>query len=212
MSLQWEKKKQDGGTFTVLTLRFRKTRKLQGDSVGLICTPTLLISLVETLTGKRGRHLSACTCTRARRKTLEKHKEELLLTLRDQLNRAWKHGGLKHRPFGNRTICFQAFCLLGSRLDCFNIKNISSKSITTVEINVCESIPFAQRLRPWFVAWQSNPQCPNTWGGIYKGAEKSMSGNRVDQHKGSDYGMSRGNPRLVGEVKMVGGGGIGGGG
>ena len=123
MSLQREKKKQDGGTFTVLTLRFRKTRKLHGDSVGLICTPTLLISLVETLTGKRGRHLSACTCTRARRKTLEKHKEELLLTLRDQLNRAWKHGGLKHRPFGNRTICFHAFCLLVSRLDCFNIKN-----------------------------------------------------------------------------------------
>ena len=130
LSLQREKKKQDGGTFTVLTLRFRKTRKLQGDSVGLICTPTLLISLVETLTGKRGRHLSACTCTPARRKTLEKHKEELLLTLRDQLNRAWKHGGLKQCPFGNRTICFQAFCLLGSRLDCFNIKNISSKSIT----------------------------------------------------------------------------------
>ena len=123
MSLQWEKKKQDGGTFTVLTLRFRKTRKLQGDSVGLICTPTLLISLVETLTGKRGRHLSACTCTPARRKTLEKHKEELLLTLRDQLNRAWKHGGLKHCPFGNRTTCFQAFCPLVSILDCFNIKN-----------------------------------------------------------------------------------------
>ena len=190
MSLQWEKKKQDGGTFTVLTLRFRKTRKLQGDSVGLICTPTLLISLVETLTGKRGRHLSACTCTPARRKTLEKHKEELLLTLRDQLNRAWKHGGLKHRPFGNRTICFQAFCLLGSRLDCFNnIKNISSKSITTGEINICESILFAQRLRLWYVAWQSpNDQSPmpNIWGNVYKGAEKSMSGNRVDQHKGSD--------------------------
>ena len=39
-----------------------------------------------------------------------------------------------------------------------------------------------------------------------------MSGNQVDQHKGSDYGMSRGNPRIAGEVKMVGGGGIGGGG
>ena len=37
-----------------------------------------------------------------------------------------------------------------------------------------------------------------------------MSRNRVDQHKGSDYGMSRGNPRMAGEVKMV-GGGIGGG-
>ena len=58
----------------------------------------------------------------------------------------------------------------------------------------------------------TNPQCPDIWGNFYKGAEKSMSGNRVDQHKGSDYGMSRGNPRLVGEVKMVGGGGIGGGG
>ena len=108
-----------------------------------------------------------------------------LLTLRDQLNRAWKHGRLKQCPFGNRTICFQAFCLLGSRLDCFNIKNISSKSIATVEFNVCESILFAQRLRPWFVAWQSNPQCPNTWGGIYKGAEKLMSGNQV--HQSSQY-------------------------
>ena len=123
MSLQREKKKQDGGTFTVLTLRFRKTRKLQGDSVGLICTPTLLISLVETLTGKRGRHLSACTCTRARRKTLEKHKEELLLTLRDQLNRAWKHGGLKDRPLATEQFVSKPFFLLVSRLDCFNIKN-----------------------------------------------------------------------------------------
>ena len=37
-----------------------------------------------------------------------------------------------------------------------------------------------------------------------------MSGNQVDQHKGSDYGMQLGNPRMAGEVKMVGGGGIGG--
>ena len=37
-----------------------------------------------------------------------------------------------------------------------------------------------------------------------------MSGNQVDQHKGSDYGMLLGNARMVGEVKMV-GGGIGGG-
>ena len=154
MSLQWEKKKQDGGTFTVLTLRFRKTRKLQGDSVGLICTPTLLISLVETLTGKRGRHLSACTCTRARRKTLEKHKEELLLTLRDQLNRAWKHGGLKHCPFDNRTTCFQTFCLLVSISKIFHPKvSLQEKSMSVNH--------FYLRKDSGYGMWLGNPQLIN---------------------------------------------------